>query len=61
MVALPVYHGGDYVCFGFSFGRGTKVVYLSDLDRIPDTVMTYLLGMFFREALHRLLMQPMTC
>eukprot|EP00906_Rhabdomonas_costata_P018624 RCo027178 len=41
---LPVYHGGQYVSLGFSFGRNCRVVYLSDVDRVPEGTMSFLQG-----------------
>eukprot|EP00743_Colponemidia_sp_Colp-15_P005790 GILK01006225.1.p1 GENE.GILK01006225.1~~GILK01006225.1.p1 ORF type:complete len:313 (-),score=42.80 GILK01006225.1:133-1071(-) len=32
---LPVFHGEDYICLGFMFGRERNVVYLSDVSRVP--------------------------
>ena len=39
VTALPVLHGADYVCYGYSFGEPTdRVVYLSDYTALlPPT------------------------
>ncbi|KAL4568625.1 hypothetical protein LXL04_024240 [Taraxacum kok-saghyz] len=40
---LPVMHGEDYVCLGFSFGKHTKVAYISDISRfIEDTELCWM-------------------
>eukprot|EP00300_Choanocystis_sp_HF-7_P039344 c5776_g1_i2.p1 GENE.c5776_g1_i2~~c5776_g1_i2.p1 ORF type:complete len:343 (-),score=40.99 c5776_g1_i2:889-1887(-) len=39
---LPVMHGEDYVALGFEFGRAERVVYLSDVSRVPETTMSIL-------------------
>jgi hypothetical protein len=37
---LPVVHGEDCTCLGFAFGSpGNRVVYLSDLSRVPPDTM----------------------
>lgn len=37
--ALAVWHGNDFSCLGFSFGqKGSRVVYLSDVSEVPETV-----------------------
>ncbi len=40
--ALPVLHGGDYVCLGFAVGKPGEFVYLSDVKDIPEKTMSYL-------------------
>jgi len=40
--ALPVLHGGDYVCLGFGVGKPGEFVYLSDVKDIPVETMSYL-------------------
>eukprot|EP00667_Euglena_gracilis_P012980 EG_transcript_13351 len=42
VTALPVFHGGDYVCLGFAFGAATRVLYLSDVSKVPDATQSYL-------------------
>ena len=32
---LPVVHGEDCTCYGFAFGEKDKVLYLSDISRLP--------------------------
>ncbi|KAL7533834.1 hypothetical protein ACHAXR_005471 [Thalassiosira sp. AJA248-18] len=53
MVPLPVMHGEDLVCNGYSFsldpGAGsdckkTNVVYLSDISRLPKETETYIMN-----------------
>ncbi|CAI5975099.1 unnamed protein product [Closterium sp. NIES-65] len=39
---LPVQHGEDYIALGFEFGSHERVVYMSDVSRIPDTTLAYL-------------------
>lgn len=39
---LPVIHGEDYLSLGFEFGVNERVVYLSDVSRIPRDTMEYL-------------------
>ncbi|KAJ0264972.1 Metallo-hydrolase/oxidoreductase superfamily protein [Hirschfeldia incana] len=34
---LPVMHGEDYVALGFLFGHKSKVAYISDVSRIPQS------------------------
>eukprot|EP00669_Euglena_mutabilis_P002628 TRINITY_DN13300_c0_g1_i1.p2 TRINITY_DN13300_c0_g1~~TRINITY_DN13300_c0_g1_i1.p2 ORF type:complete len:161 (-),score=11.79 TRINITY_DN13300_c0_g1_i1:205-687(-) len=35
IAVLPVYHGGEYVSFGFAFGTTHRVLYLSDVSQVP--------------------------
>lgn len=44
--ALPVLHGGEYVCFGFDITGpgGGRVVYLSDVKHVPEDVMASILA-----------------
>lgn len=32
---MQVWHGADYLCLGFLFGRKSKVAYVSDVSRFP--------------------------
>ncbi|KAK7303062.1 hypothetical protein RJT34_13961 [Clitoria ternatea] len=34
---LPVMHGEDYICLGFLFGEKSRIAYISDVSRIPDS------------------------
>jgi phosphoribosyl 1,2-cyclic phosphodiesterase len=43
--ALPVLHGGEYVCLGFGVGKPGEFVYLSDVKDIPEETMSYLKGL----------------
>ncbi|XP_018684077.2 putative hydrolase C777.06c isoform X2 [Musa acuminata AAA Group] len=36
-VPLPVLHGEDYVSLGFLFGQQSRVAYISDVSRFPDS------------------------
>lgn len=46
MTPLPVMHGEDLVCFGYSFQVGqTNIVYLSDISRMPEETQEYILRM----------------
>ncbi|MQL81707.1 hypothetical protein Taro_014171, partial [Colocasia esculenta] len=36
-VPLPVMHGEDYVSLGFLFGEKSKVAYISDVSRFPES------------------------
>lgn len=40
--ALPVLHGGDYICLGFAVGPPGEFIYLSDVKEIPPETMQYL-------------------
>ena len=40
---LPLIHGEDCICLGFSFGDKQRVVYLSDMSRAPELTMKALL------------------
>lgn len=40
--SFPVYHGGEYVSLGFSFGLEGEFVYISDVKIIPDDTLTFL-------------------
>lgn len=40
--AFPVYHGGSYVSLGFSIGKESEFVYISDVKIIPEETMRYL-------------------
>lgn len=41
--AIPVWHGENYTCLGFGFGRKDKrLVYISDVSEIPETTMNHL-------------------
>jgi len=42
VTAVPLWHGRDYLCNGYVFGRTEKVAYLSDVSEIPDSTMSYL-------------------
>jgi phosphoribosyl 1,2-cyclic phosphodiesterase len=45
IVPLPLEHGRNYICFGFSFTTAIgKVVYLSDVSNIPSETMAALKG-----------------
>lgn len=37
-----MYHGGDYISLGYSFGREGEFVYISDVKIIPPESMAYL-------------------
>jgi phosphoribosyl 1,2-cyclic phosphodiesterase len=39
---FPVYHGGDYVSLGFSFGKEGQFIYISDVKIIPEGSWKYL-------------------
>ena len=39
---IPVVHGEDCVCNGFTFGKTQGVLYLSDLSRIPKKTADYI-------------------
>eukprot|EP00026_Physarum_polycephalum_P009791 Phypoly_transcript_09927.p1 GENE.Phypoly_transcript_09927~~Phypoly_transcript_09927.p1 ORF type:complete len:317 (+),score=34.87 Phypoly_transcript_09927:388-1338(+) len=41
---LPVYHGGDYICLGFRFGKNESVAYISDTNIIPDETREKIIG-----------------
>eukprot|EP00030_Apusomonadida_sp_AF-17_P000544 a174980_79.p1 GENE.a174980_79~~a174980_79.p1 ORF type:complete len:337 (+),score=90.80 a174980_79:53-1012(+) len=41
---LEVMHGEDYVALGFEFGASDRVVYISDVSRVPDATMARLLA-----------------
>ena len=41
-MTLPVLHGDPYICFGFSFGTATTVLYLSDVSSIPSYTLSHL-------------------
>jgi len=34
---LPVYHGGEYICLGYKFGKQETVAYISDTNLVPDS------------------------
>ncbi|KAL5977148.1 hypothetical protein ACLOJK_021490 [Asimina triloba] len=36
-IPLPVMHGEDYVSLGFLFGEKSRVAYISDVSRIPES------------------------
>ncbi|KAL4200603.1 hypothetical protein AMTRI_Chr02g211980 [Amborella trichopoda] len=36
-IPLPVMHGEDYVSLGFLFGKRSKVAYISDVSRFPES------------------------
>jgi phosphoribosyl 1,2-cyclic phosphodiesterase len=40
--AFPVWHGGEYVSLGFSFGLEGEFVYISDVKIVPPTTLAYL-------------------
>ncbi|XP_071739558.1 putative hydrolase C777.06c [Rutidosis leptorrhynchoides] len=42
IVPLPVMHGEDYICLGFSFGKKNKVAYISDISRFIEETEQYL-------------------
>lgn len=39
ILPLPVWHGEDYICMGFAFGKVDKVLYLSDVSEIPPSTL----------------------
>lgn len=39
---FPVYHGGDYISLGFSFGETNSFVYISDISGIPEESLKFL-------------------
>lgn len=39
---IPLVHGEDCICLGFAFGRRDRVVYLSDLSRVPPDTEKFL-------------------
>ena len=44
MTPIPVMHGEDLICFGYSFAVGkTNVLYLSDISRMPESTMDFIL------------------
>lgn len=45
LVPVPVVHGEDCICMGFVFGERERVVYLSDVSRVPPETENYLLGL----------------
>jgi len=47
IAVLPVYHGGDYVSFGFAFGTTHRVLYLSDVSQVPPPIQAYIDGQVF--------------
>eukprot|EP00298_Acanthocystis_sp_HF-20_P015762 c21256_g1_i2.p1 GENE.c21256_g1_i2~~c21256_g1_i2.p1 ORF type:complete len:311 (+),score=101.40 c21256_g1_i2:89-1021(+) len=42
---IPVMHGEDYVSLGFIFGTVQKIVYISDVSRIPFETNQYLVNL----------------
>ncbi|KAI3507273.1 hypothetical protein L1887_22183 [Cichorium endivia] len=42
IVPLPVMHGEDYICLGFSFGKNSKVAYISDISRFIEDTELYI-------------------
>lgn len=42
ITSFPVYHGGKYVSLGFSIGKYSEFVYISDVKIIPLDTMIYL-------------------
>ena len=44
ITGLPVYHGGDYMCMGYVFGKVNRVVYLSDVSAVPPPVLEAILS-----------------
>jgi len=38
-LSLPVWHGPDYICMGFAFGKFDKVLYLSDVSEVPPSTL----------------------
>jgi len=44
VMPLPVMHGEDYESLGFCFGEESKVVYLSDVSRIPPETLEILVS-----------------
>jgi hypothetical protein len=42
ITSFPVYHGGKYVSLGFSIGKYSEFVYISDVKIIPKDTMIYL-------------------
>ncbi|CEM11337.1 unnamed protein product [Vitrella brassicaformis CCMP3155] len=44
IMPLPVWHGKDYICYGFEFGEKERFVYLSDVSAVPEATMAYLKG-----------------
>lgn len=43
--SFPVYHGGTYVSLGFSIGKESEFVYISDVKIIPEETMQYLISL----------------
>jgi phosphoribosyl 1,2-cyclic phosphodiesterase len=62
MVALPVMHGEDLVCFGYLFGRNHKVCYLSDVSRVIPATMELLrstsIELLIIDSLHPTMRNP---
>mmetsp|Transcript_6145 Transcript_6145/g.15104 ORF Transcript_6145/g.15104 Transcript_6145/m.15104 type:complete len:274 (-) Transcript_6145:439-1260(-) len=57
--ALPVFHGGSYICMGFDFFASTthRTVYLSDISGVPEDTMKVLCSSHIEtlivDALHK--------
>lgn len=39
---FPVFHGGEYISLGFSFGTPGSFIYISDVSSIPPDSLTFL-------------------